>query len=218
MINKKKIIENYNTNIVEPKRLAASNLKAFLIAGCVIVIAGLLFAFSVAQSSVGLIKVAKSNGQFLETTITTEQKFLRTRIEAHCAAASYYANSFDRMSIQENQSRNKFLMAADDATRVYSYYKTNGGYSDAIDRGFTYKTDFLQVDNVSGDKEPYHVNFSSVLKIFQDGNEIAEFSIKSEGDIISYTPQYPENQEGLYFSRYSQSFTKNEIQNNVPIK
>jgi len=107
-----------------------------------------------------------------------------------------------------------FLINADDCSRLFATYKDNKGYTDALNRGVIYTAVFEKIESISGTEEPYHVVFSAILTIQDNDRPITRFKLKCEGDIIEYTPQFPETTSGYYFKKYSQSYEKSESDGN----
>lgn len=207
-MDKEKIIANFETDIIQPKKAQAMIIKLSYLFALLVIIAVLSFAFSLIKKSYSNIQVVDKSGEYLKTNTISKEKLFKSLLENHCANAVGFANSFDRLTILENQSRAKFLINADDAARVFAKYKSENAYSDAVDRGVVYHTQYKNLDFFNGDKEPYHVEFTSVLQISDNGNLVATFIIKSVGDLIHSTPQYPENTSGFSFIKYSQTYSK----------
>ena len=147
-------------------------------------------------------------GTYLKTSTEREEKLFESLVQSHCANSVYYANSFNRLTIKENQAKAVFLMNQNDALRIFSRYKDSKAYGDALDRNVNYTAVFDQIESISKDNEPYHVVFYSTLTIIDDDGATLRFKIRSEGDLIKYTPQFPENTSGFYFKNYVQSYEK----------
>ena len=101
-------------------------------------------------------------------------------------------------------------MSKNDAFRIFSRYKDQHAYTESIDRGVQYKTEFEKLEELRGNEEPYHVVFSSILTIQDNDKPLSKVRIFSEGDLISHTAQYPENTSGFYFKTYAQTYEKIE--------
>jgi hypothetical protein len=207
-MDKQKIISNFETDITKPKKQQAMMMKLILLFCLLIVFSVLLFAFSLVKKSYNNVQVVDKSGAYLKVNTISKEKLFRSLLESHCANSVGFANSFDRLTILENQARAKFLINATDAARIFSKYKTENAYSDALDRGIVYRTNFQKIDFFNGDREPYHVVFTSILQIYDNGNIAASYTINSEGEIIHSTPQYPENTSGFMFTKYAQTYTK----------
>lgn len=126
-------------------------------------------------------------------------------LKSHCASTTYYLNSFDRLSLQENQARALFLVDKGEANAVFAKYQADRAYGDALELGVIYKTEFESLTDMSVSGEEYHVRFTSILSIV-NGSEIKKVRIISEGTAIRTTPRYPENVSGFFFRTYNPQY------------
>lgn len=212
-MNREKIEKEFNSYATAQKS-AAITVRLILVFCFALVVIAFFFAFKFASSATSRILVVDGvTGKFLKVAPENSEKFFRTQMESHCATAVYYANSFDRLNIIENQARTVFMVNRADAARIFSRYEKQRAYADAIDRGLTYKTTFQKLDELSGNKEPYYVRFTSLLQVFDNDKPVREYYIHSEGEIRNHSPQWPENVAGLYFTKYTQEWEKKEVAN-----
>lgn len=201
------IIKGFD-DLSEAKRRSSLAVKLMFCLAVIIVIGSLVLLYTVTINSQNNVRIVDKAGNYLPSTLTNKDKLFQVLLKNHCANTAYFANSFDRLTIKENQARTVFLCNRTDAMRIFANFNTRGAYADALNRGVIYRTQFLHLDEFSGDREPYHVRFTSLLQIVDNDRPTAEFEIGSEGEIITHTPQYPENTSGLYFIKYSQTFQK----------
>lgn len=201
------ILKNFD-DLSQAKKNSQSLLLIIVFFSFAVIGAVLIWSFSVVSTAADKIKVVTSNGQYLKTTLENKDKLFKSLMQSHCANTVFLLNSFDRMSIRENQSKALFLTNRTDAYRIFAKYKDSHAYDASLDRGVVYRADFEKIDEISGNEEPFHVRFSSVLTIADNEKPVTKIRILSEGDIISYTPQYPENTSGFYFKNYNQTYEK----------
>jgi hypothetical protein len=207
MMNKENILKNFD-DLVIAKKNGYNYLLLTVLFSFAVIVAVLIWATNIQKNAIGNIKVIDKSGVYLKTSTEREEKLFESLVQNHCSNAVYYINSFNRLTIKENQARAIFLMNQNDALRIFSRYKDNNAYGDALDRNVTYTAVFDQIESISKETEPYHVVFYSTLTISDDDRPAVKFRIRSEGDLIKYTPQYPENTSGLYFKNYVQSYEK----------
>lgn len=209
MINKENILENFDDLAIEKKN--GRTIMSLIVFFSLLVIAFvLIWTYAIVSNAGDKIKVVDNNGQYLKTTLEKKEKLFKSLIQNHCANTVYYANSFDRMTVKENQAKTLFLLNSADAYRIFAKYKDNHAYNASLDRGVIYKTELEKIDEISGTQEPFHVRFTSVLTIADNDRPTTKVRILSEGDIVSYTPQYPENVSGFYFKNYNQTYQREE--------
>lgn len=208
-INKSKTIQGYDDLLVA-KRSSALMMKIVVGFSVFVVVAILFWAFSVHVSTVDKVKVIDRVGNVIQSDLSTREKQLQSLIETHCSNTIYYLNSFDRLTIKENQARALFLVNSTDANRVFSQFNTQNSYGDALTRGVVFETTYDKLLNLDMAEEPYNVRFQSVMTIYDNNNTPARYLVISEGTLVNHTAQYPENQVGLYFKSYRQEFKKLE--------
>ena len=207
MMNKETILKNFD-DLALAKKNSYNYLLLTLFFSFAVIVAILIWTASIAINTNGNIKVVDRGGTYLKTSTEREEKLFESLVQSHCANSVYYANSFNRLTIKENQAKAVFLMNQNDALRIFSRYKDSKAYGDALDRNVNYTAVFDQIESISKDNEPYHVVFYSTLTIIDDDGATLRFKIRSEGDLIKYTPQFPENTSGFYFKNYVQSYEK----------
>lgn len=212
-MNREKIEKEFNTYATAQKS-AAITVRMILVFCFAIVVVTIFLAFKFAKSSMDRQTVVDAvTGRYLPVKTVDSAQFFQVRVSEHCANVVYYANSFDRLNIIENQARTIFMVNRADAARIFSRYEKQRAYADAIDRGLTYKTTFQKLDELTGSKEPYHVRFTSLLQVFDNDRPVQEYYIHSEGEVRNHSPQWPENVAGLYFTKYTQEWEKKEVTN-----
>ncbi|WP_262249726.1 hypothetical protein [Parapedobacter soli] len=208
-IDKVNTIKGYDDLLVA-KRSSALMMKV-VVGFCVFVVVAVLFwAFSVHVSTVDKLKVIDRAGNVIPADLSTREKQLRAFVETHCSNTTYYLNSFDRLTIKENQSRALFLVNSNDANRIFSQFNTQNSYGDALTRGVVFETTYDKLLDLDITQEPYKVRFQSIMTIYDNNNKPERYLVLSEGTLVNHTAQYPENQVGLYFRTYRQEFKKLE--------
>jgi hypothetical protein len=212
-MNKERILQGFD-DYAGAKKSSATTVRLILLFAAVINIITLLFCFGFASKVIGrIIVVDRNTGEVLKVTPDYADKLFNTQLATHCSNAVYYANSFDRLKITENQARAVFIISKPDAYRIFARYKEQRAYGDALDRGLVYKAQFLKMEDLQGTQEPYRVRFTSLLQVFDNDVPIREFIITSEGEVRRQTPQYPENTTGFYFSKYTQTWAAKKLSN-----
>lgn len=203
-MNKKDILVDID-ELSQAKKRSAIGIKLIAILCIAIVILTMVFAFACVNSAMDKVIVIDRSGEYVKTKVEDNSKLFVSLISNQCALTAYYANSFDKLSINENQAWAAFLAPSDDLRRIYAKYNQERAYGDVIDRGIIYKCEFKEMKALEGTSEPYHVCFTSILSII-DGINIKKILITSQGTIIRHTPKYPENVTGFYFSSYTQNY------------
>lgn len=203
-MDKENIIKGFD-ELAVAKRKNAGIMKMIIVFAAFVVVAVLFFGMNVVNSAMGKIIVVDRSGEYIKTKVESNEKLFFSLLSNQCALTAFYANSFDKLSINENQSWASFLAAKDDLNRIYAKYNQDRAYSDAIDRGVIYKCKFKEIEKIAGTGEPYHVTFTSILSII-DGAYTKSILIRSEASVVRQTPRYPENVTGFYFTSYSQSY------------
>lgn len=204
-----KTIRGYD-DLLEAKRSTSNTIK-IAIGLCVffgLVMIGVIVSIHV--STVNAVKVVDQNGNVLPSTLGTQENLLTSFVETHCANTVYYLNTFDRLTIKENQARALFLVNADDANRIFNQFTAQNFYADALTRGVVFTTKYDKLIGLDVTKEPYRVRFQSIMTVADNDQQPVRFLVISEGEISNFSAQYPENQVGLYFKNYSQEFKKLE--------
>ncbi|MEN5058903.1 hypothetical protein [Sphingobacterium kitahiroshimense] len=204
-----KTIKGYD-DLLEAKRSTANSVK-IAIGLCVffgLVMIGVIV--SVHISTIDAVKVVDRNGSVIPSELGKQENLLQSFVETHCANTVYYLNTFDRITIKENQSRALFLVNADDANRIFNQFTAQNNYADALTRGVVYTTKFDKLLGIDISKEPYRVRFQSIMTVADNDQPPVRFLVISEGEITNFSAQYPENQVGLYFKKYMQEFKKLE--------
>lgn len=193
------------------KKTSAITVRAILLFAFAVIVVALWFCYRMVSKASSTILVVDQTGQALKVSPGYLDKLMRTQLEAHCGSVAYYANTFDRLTITENQARTVFLMNKADAYRVFARYKDQRAYSDAIDRNLEYRCRLLEVTEVQQIQDFQRIKFQALLQILDNSEPIKEFIIHGEGDARRSTPQYPENTAGWYFSRYTQTWEAKKI-------
>lgn len=105
------------------------------------------------------------------------------------------------------------IVNKNDLNAVFSKYYNDKAYFDAAQNGAVYKCELESVDKISGDNEPYQVEFTSVLTVYGVSGQKVKFLIRTKGELVRTTPQYPENVTGFFFTQFLQQLVRIEQQN-----
>lgn len=204
MMHIKDILRDFNKYADARKNFTLRTKLVFIF--CSVAIAMVLFfSYQVVNNAMNKILVVNEGGEFVRFRAVRQDLLYESLLKSHCAFTAYYLNSFDRLSLQENQARALFLVDKGEANAVFAKYQADRAYGDALELGVIYKTEFESLTDMSVSGEEYHVRFTSILSIV-NGSEIKKVRIISEGTAIRTTPRYPENVSGFFFRTYNQQY------------
>ena len=191
-MNKDDILKEFDT-LAEAKRKGAVNLKLCLGFALLVVVLVLAWGLAVNFSALDKVVVVERSGEYLKTTAEDAEDLFIALVKNTCAEATRYANSFDRLNMKRNQAHAAFYVNKNDLNAVFSKYYNDKAYFDAAQNGAVYKCELESVDKISGDNEPYQVEFTSVLTVYGVSGQKVKFLIRTKGELVRTTPQYPEN-------------------------
>ena len=200
----KDFIKEYD-DIQNGKKVNVRTTLIYAITSGLMFLGMLIWTFSIHVSTVDKIKVVDTSGNYLDSKVVRRDKLMKTLITGHCDKAVYFANSFERMTVKENQAHTYFLINKSDADKVFETYLSNNAYNDALSRGYEYETKFVRIEEFDVTQQPWSVKFLSELTIIK-GETTQKYYIVSTGKIVTHTAQYPENPFGLFFVNYQQEF------------
>lgn len=169
----------------------------------------LFFSYRVVNNAMNRILVVNEGGEFVKFKAMETDVLYESLLKAHCYYTCYYMNSFDRLSLEENQARALFLVNKPDANNIFAKYQADRAYGDALELGTIYRCDFERLTRAAVNGSEYEVEFTSILSIIS-GDNTKKFRIRSRGTVMRTTPKYPENVTGFYFRTYNQNYTPYE--------
>ena len=204
MMHIKDILRDFNKYADARKNFTFRTKLVFVFCSATIAMV-LFFSYQVVNNAINKILVVNEGGEFVRFRAVRQDLLYESLLKSHCASTTYYLNSFDRLSLQENQARALFLVDKGEANAVFAKYQADRAYGDALELGVIYKTEFESLTDMSVSGEEYHVRFTSILSIV-NGSEIKKVRIISEGTAIRTTPRYPENVSGFFFRTYNQQY------------
>lgn len=197
------------SKLAEAKKNVAFRTKALFIFSAIIISLVLFFAYSVVNNAMNKIIVVNEGGEFVHFKAQEQDQLYEALLKSLCYYTAYYINSFDRLSIEQNQARALFLVNKADANTIFAKYQADRAYGDALELGVSYRTEFENIVSVKNRGSEYDVVYSSILTIYSNtGNK--KIRIISEGTAIRTTPKFPENVTGFFFKNYNQSYTAYE--------
>lgn len=211
-MNKDDILKDFDT-LAEAKRKGAVNLKLCLGFALVVVVLVLAWGLVVNFTALDKVVVVERSGEYLKTHAEDSEALFLALVKKTCAEATGYANSFDRLNLKKNQAHAAFYVNKNDLNAVFSKYYNDKAYFDAAQNGAVYKCELESVDKISGDNEPYQVEFTSVLTVYGVSGQKVKFLIRTKGELVRTTPQYPENVTGFFFTQFLQQLVRIEQQN-----
>ena len=200
-MNKDDILKEFDT-LAEAKRKGAVNLKLCLGFALLVVVLVLAWGLTVNFSALNKVVVVERSGD-------AEDLFIAL-VKNTCSEATRYANSFDRLNMKRNQAHAAFYINKNDLNAIFSKYYNDKAYSDAVQNGAVYKCELDSVQRIAGDNEPYQVEFSSTLTIHSVSGQKLKFLIRTRGELVRTTPQFPENVTGFFFSQFLQQIIRIE--------
>lgn len=206
-MDKENILKEFD-NLAEAKKKNTMNLKLCLGFALVVVILVLAWGLTVSFSALNRVVVVERSGEYLKTYAEDKEQMFITFIKNTCAEATRYANTFDRLSLKKNQAKAAFYINKNDLNAITSKYYNDKAYFDALQNGAVYRCELDSFQIIEGNNEPYKVRFSSTLTVNGVSGQTIKFLIKTDGDIIRTTPQYPENVTGYFFNRYIQQIIR----------
>lgn len=204
MIHIKDILKDFKKYAEARKNYTLRTKLVFIF--CSVTIAMILFfSYRVVNNAMSKILVVNEGGEFVHFKAMQTDKLYESLLKSHCYYTSYYLNSFDRLTIEENQARGLFLVNKGDANTIFAKYQADRAYGDALELGVVYNCEYEKITEVRVQGNEYNVQFTSVLSIISNTGT-KRFRIISEGTAIRTTPQYPENVTGFFFKTYRQTY------------
>lgn len=195
------------SKLAEAKKDVAFRTKALFIFSAIIISLVLFFSYSVVNNAMNKIIVVNEGGEFVHFKAQEQDLLYEALLKSLCYYTAYYINSFDRLSIEQNQARALFLVNKADANTIFAKYQADRAYGDALELGVSYRAEFENIVSVKNRGSEYDVVYSSILTIYSNnGNK--KIRIISEGTAIRTTPKFPENVTGFFFKKYKQSYTE----------
>lgn len=167
-----------------------------------VVIAVLIWGYSVTQTALNTIVVVERSGEYLKITAESNENLFVTLAKTSCSHATHYLNSFDRLNLKENQAKALFYVNRNDAQRVFDIYKDQRAYLDALEGGIIFRTEIEEFKLLQSSL-PCEVEFTSILSITR-GKVTDKFIIHSKGVLNKSYSQFPENVTGMFFESYEQ--------------
>lgn len=200
------ILKDFN-KLAEAKKNVAFRTKALFIFSAFVISLILFFSYRVVNNAMNKIIVVNEGGEFVHFKAAQQDQLYEALLKSLCYYTAYYINSFDRLSIEQNQARALFLVNKADANTIFAKYNADRAYGDALELGVSYRTEFEKIISVKLNGSEYDVIYSSVLTIYSNtGNK--KIRIISEGTAIRSTPKFPENVTGFFFKKYNQTYTE----------
>lgn len=208
-MNKDEILKGFDT-LAEAKKKNALNLKLCLGFALVVVVLVLSWGLVVSFTALDKVVVVERSGEYLKTHADSGEELFLALVENTCAQATRYANSFDRLNLKRNQAHAAFYINKNDLNAVFSKYYNDKAYFDAVQNGAVYKCEIDSIQTIAGDNEPYKVAFTSTLTIYSVSGQKLKFLIRTRGEVVRTTPQFPENVTGFFFSQFLQQIIRIE--------
>ena len=187
-MNKDDILKDFDT-LAEAKRKGAVNLKLCLGFALVVVVLVLAWGLVVNFTALDKVVVVERSGEYLKT---------------------HAEDSVDRLNLKKNQAHAAFYVNKNDLNAVFSKYYNDKAYFDAVQNGAVYKCEIDSIQTIAGDNEPYKVAFTSTLTIYGVSGQKLRFLIRTKGEIVRTTPQFPENVTGFFFNQFIQQIVRIE--------
>jgi hypothetical protein len=206
-MKKDDILKDFDT-LAEAKRKAAVNLKLCLGFALIVVVLVLIWGFSVNLTALNKVVVVERSGEYLKTHAEKGEDLFLALVKTTCSEATTFANSFDRLNLKRNQARAAFYINKNDLNAVFSKYYNDKAYFDCTQNGAVYSCELDSVQMIAGDNEPYKVSFSSTLTVHGVSGQKVKFLIRTNGELIRTTPQFPENKTGFFFNQFIQQIIR----------
>lgn len=206
MIDKDNIIKGFD-DFANSKRQNTIVLISSLLLALAIVIMVLIWGYRVSAESLNKIVVVERSGEYLKISSEKSERLFQTMIKTTCSHIVHYANSFDRLTIRDNQAKALFYGDKLSLDVVFLKYNSDASYHEALENGVVYDCQIERFGDITGHEPPYKVSFTSILEV-KYLDYITHYRIHSQGEIIKTTPQYPENVTGFFFKSYQQSIVR----------
>lgn len=148
MRNIKDILKDFS-KYAEARKSFTLRTKIVFIFCSVTIAMVLFFSYRVVNNAMNKILIVNEGGEFVHFKAMQTDKLFESLLKSHCYYTAYYLNSFDRLTIEENQARGLFLVNKSEANTIFAKYQTDRAYGDALELGVVYRCDFEKINNVS---------------------------------------------------------------------
>lgn len=216
-LNKENYINEFDSYARAKKQHVIITIS-FIASSVIIIIAVLFWAANVSKNALNKVIVVERSGEYLKTSTDKNEKLFQTLIRTTCSNLAFYANSFDRFTIRENQAKALFYGEKLSLETIFIKYKDDGSYHEALENGAIYDCRIEKFGEIKGIEPPYFVDFTCVLEV-KYLDHTTRFRIYCVGELEKCTPQFPENTTGFFFRKYQQTFKRiDEVQEAEELK
>ena len=148
--------------------------------------------------------VIKENGQEVSASVLSKEETFKAQASEHLDKSFHYANSFDRFTYKDNMAKTLFHMDSRSANRIFSQYEESGALADVLSKGTIYESEIIPESiKINGNKEPFTFQIQGIIEV-NDGGFVTKYLAQATGEMIYYTPHYPEKPTGFFISSYNQ--------------
>ena len=207
----KDIMTKFNA-LADAKYKQSMTTRLLVLFCSIVIVVAFFFSYRLQAEAMNKIIVVDSAGEMKKIKAESEDNVYKALLYTHCEQAGYYANSFDQLSMQENQRKAKYLIAQDDLERVFATYNSQKAYHDCINRGVVYKytfKDIITAKNVGGNE--YRVQFYGILEI-KDAGSVRAVRVISDGVASRVEPRWPNNVTGYKLRNYTQTYEEESLE------
>ena len=118
MMHIKDILKDFSKYAEARKNYTLRTKLVFIF--CSVAIAMVLFfSYRVVNNAMNKIIVVNEGGEFVHFKAMQTDKLFESLLKSHCYYTAYYLNSFDRLTIEENQARGLFLVNKSEANTIF---------------------------------------------------------------------------------------------------
>ena len=152
--------------------------------------------------------MVERSGEYLKTHAEDSEALFLALVKNTCAEATRYANSFDRISLKRNQAHAAFYVNKNDLNAVFSKYYNDKAYFDAAQNGAVINARLTACSIFPAAMGRTRVEFTSILTVYGVSGQQLRFLIRTRGELVRTTPQFPENVTGIFFNQFLQQIVR----------
>lgn len=174
-----------------------------LVFSSISIILSLAFAYYTYSFSINHVLFLNYDGKIIPAELIERNKVISIEIKRHLDLwfRSYY--TYDQNNLQQQREAGLWLIDSADGARLEEHY-SQSWFKQVVQKNISQTTELIPESvSITGNKEPYQFKASALIKIRRENSaEYNAYRLDVSGQIITVSPNYPINPNGLLILNY----------------
>lgn len=197
-------IPRLHTDIYRSLRTGQRITIAAIVFAVVSILGATFIAIYAYNSALSNMIVVTTDGRILQADIAISSEGRKIEMRHHVERFLDMYYGYDQNNRTDRNERALWLIESGAGKKLNDYYAQTGWFNNVVRYNLSQSVEIQSID-IEGEDEPWIFSATAFVNVKREGAKPGRYRLKSRGQLINVSRDYPKNPHGLLIINYRES-------------